>query len=195
MPYTYKNILNLQLPGTDGKNKAPREVLNEIMHPDFGPGSIDFGAITPMPPWAERNEPQQEPWMLAHWGVAGNASGLEESVRTYDGGFTIEFDTTGSPVRELMQRLSMMFPHIPGLLVDYVWASADVGKDQGMVQYQGGEQTYEYIPEPGSAATFELAFDVFATDAADHDLVFDPELGTYRYGGPEQRAEEDEDEA
>jgi hypothetical protein len=195
MPYTYKNVLNLQLPGADGKNKAPMEALTAIMHPDYGPGSIDLGAITPMPPWAANDPTRRENWMLEHWGVPGNASGLEESVRTYDGGFTIEFDTIGSPVRELMKKLSMMFPDIPGLMVDYIWASADVGKAQGMVQFQGGDQTYEYIPEPGSAAAFELAFDVFATDAADHGLVFDPELGTYRYGGPEQRAKEDQSEA
>jgi hypothetical protein len=131
--------------------------------------------------------------MLENWGVPGNAGGLEESVRTYDGGSTIEFDTIGNPVRELMRKLSMMFPHIPGLIVDYIWASADVGKDQGMIQFQSGEQTYEYIPEPGTAAAFELAFDVFATEASDHGLVFDAELGTYRYDSRNSEVENHEE--
>jgi hypothetical protein len=193
MPYTYKNVLNFQLPGADGKNNALMEALTAITHPDYGLGSIDFGAITPVPPWAANNPARRENWMLEHWSVPGNASGLEETVRTYDGGSTIEFDTIGSPVRELMRKLSMMFPDIPGLLVDYVWASVDVGKDQGMIQFQGGEQTYEYIPAPGSAAAFELAFDVFATEAADHGLAFDSELGTYRYDSRKSEAENHEE--
>jgi hypothetical protein len=193
MPYTYKNVLNFQLPGADGKNNALMEALTAIMHPDYGSGSIDFGAITPVPPWAANDPARCENWMLEHWGVSSNAGGLEESVCTYDGGSTIEFETIGSPVRELMRKLSVMFSDTPGLLVDYIWASADVGKDQGMIQFQGGEQTYEYIPAPGTAAAFELAFDVFATEAADHGLVFDAELGTYRYDSRNSEAENHEE--
>lgn len=181
MPYQYKNILNLQLLVKSRKDNPIREILNEIQHPDFGLGSIDFGTITPMPPWAVRREHLREPWMREHWAVAENAGGLAESVASYDGGETLEFDTTGRDVRELMRRLSLMFPHLSSLTVDYLWASADVGKDCGMVQYQNGEQIYEYIPEPGSSAAFELAFDVFATDAGAHGLVFDNNLDTYRY--------------
>jgi hypothetical protein len=69
------------------------------------------------------------------------------------------------------------------LVVDYLWASEDVGKDSGMAQFADGEQIYEYIPEPGSSAAYEAAFDIFATSSDDHGLVFDPALGTYRYGG------------
>jgi len=200
MAYTYKNILNLQ-----GSGEAVREVILVIQHPDFGPGSIDFNHITPMPLWASRgNETSREAWCKEHWGVTANALGLEESVETYDGGDTIEFNTLAGDVRELMRKLSMMFPAdglrpADGLTVDYLWASSDVGKDGGMVQFQRGEQTYEYIPEPGSPAAYELAFDIFATSAADHGLVFDNDLGTYRYsgqslsGGQSLREREDDD--
>ncbi len=178
MPYKYKNVVNLQ-----GPEALIQAVLQEIQHPDYGPGSIDFDAITPMPPWVFANgEALRESWCRENWGVPDNAGGLTESTGTYDDGETIEFDTLGGDVRDLMRKLSMMFPG-SGLVVDYLWASEDVGKDSGMAQFMEGEQTYEYIPAPGSDAAYEAAFDIFGTDAAAHGLVFDASLGTYRYGG------------
>jgi hypothetical protein len=136
-----------------------------------------------MPPWVSVNgEALRESWSRENWGVPDNAGGLAESAATYDGGETIEFDTMDGDVRDLMRKFSMMFPD-QGFVVDYVWASEDVGKDSGAAQFMDGEQTYEYIPAPGSAAAYEAAFDVFGTDAASHGLVFDADLGTYRYGG------------
>ncbi len=85
-----------------------------------------------------------------------------------------------------MCKLSMMFPsgkNGGGLVVDYLWASEDVGKDSGMAQFSDSEQTYEYIPAPDSAAAYEAAFDIFGTDAAAHGLVFDAASNTYRYAG------------
>lgn len=178
MAYKYKNILNMQ-----GDDFAIRTVIHGIQHAEFGCGSIDFNMITPMPPWVSQGpENVRESWCKAHWGVTGNASGLAESVKTYDGGDTVEFDTSGGDVRELMRLLSLCFP-AHDLTVDYLWASENVGKDGGMVQFKNGEQTYEYIPEPDSSAAYELAFDIFSTCADDHGLVFDAELGTYRYKG------------
>ena len=184
MAYRYKNVINLQ--GPDAMIQA---ALHTIRHPKHGPGSIDFNAITPMPPWvAVGKEGLRESWCKENWGVPENAGGLDESTETYDGGATIEFDTVGSDVRDLMRKLSMMFPpdakvFDSGLAVDYLWASEDVGKDSGMAQFIDGEQTYEYIPEPDSAAAYEAAFDIFGTSADAHGLIFDAELGTYRYGG------------
>ena len=178
MAYKYKNVLNLQAP-----DKVIREILSSIQHTEHGLGSIDFNTITPMPPWVlAGSESAKESWCKENWGAPENASGLAQSVASYDGGDTIEFDTLGSDVRELMRKLSMMFPQA-GLVVDYLWASEDVGADVGAVQFIDGEQVYEYIPEAGSSAAFEMAFDVFATNAKAHGLVFDDTLGTYRYEG------------
>jgi hypothetical protein len=182
-------VVNLQGPET-----VIRTALRDIQHAGYGLGSVDFNTITPMPPWVKAGqEALRESWCKEHWGVPENAGGLAESTDTYDGGETIEFDTTGGDVRELMRKLSMMYPST-GFVVDYLWASEDVGKDSGSVQFLDGEQAYEYIPEPGSAAAYEAAFDVFATDAASHGLVFDAELGTYRYGGALFARREDADE-
>ena len=178
MAYKYKNVLNLQ-----GSDEVVQTILHSIQHSEYGPGSIDFNAITPMPPWAAVNgDTMRESWCEEHWGVPESAGGLTESVDTYDGGETIEFDTIGGDVRELMQKLSMMFPRLK-FTVDYLWASEDIGKDSGAVQFRAGEQTYEYIYPPGSAAAYEAAFDIFATSANEHGLVFDDTLGTYRYDG------------
>jgi hypothetical protein len=178
MAYKYKNVINLQ-----GPEETIQEALWQIHHPDYGPGTIDFNAITPMPTWVSVNgDAARESWSRENWGVPENAGGLAESLDSYDGGETIEFDTMGGDVRELMRKLSMMFPGT-GLVVDYLWASEDVGKDSGMAQFAEGKQIYEYIPEPGSSAAYEAAFDIFATSANDHGLVFDAALGTYRYGG------------
>jgi len=178
MANKYRNVLNLQDSG-----ETVRTILRYIQHTEHGPGSIDFNAITPMPPWvAVGVDAMRERWCMENWGAPENAGGLAESVATYDGGYTIEFGTLDGDVRELMRKLSMMFPH-HDFTVDYLWASEDVGKDSGMVQFKAGEQTYEYIPPPGSVAAYESAFDIFSTEAADHGLVFDDELGTYRYCG------------
>jgi len=178
MASKYRNVLNLQ--GTDN---IAQTILHYIQHPEHGPGSIDFNAITPMPLWVAVNgDAIRETWCVENWEVRENAGGLAESVATYDGGYTIEFDTLGGDIRELMRKLSMMFPHLD-FAVDYLWASEDVSKDSGSVTFKTGEQTYEYIPTPGSDAAYELAFDIFSTEAADHGLVFDDELGTYRYCG------------
>ena len=160
MPYRYKNVINLQ--GPDAMVKA---ALRIIRHPEYGPGSIDFNTITPMPTWVTAGKEElRESWCRENWGVPENAAGLTESAATYDGGETIEFNTLGGDVRDLMRKLSMMFPPNKngmdsGLAVDYLWASEDVGKDSGMCQFVAGEQTYEYIPEPESAAAYEAAFD------------------------------------
>jgi len=166
-----------------GIDKGDYAILHYIQYPEHGPGSIDFNAITPMPPWAAVNgDAMRECWCMKNWKAPENAGGLTEGVGTYDGGNTIEFDTLGGDVRDLTRKLSMMFPHLD-FAVDYLWASEDIGKDSGSVTFKTGEQTYEYIPTPGSDAAYELAFDIFSTDAAAHGLVFDDELGTYRYGG------------
>ena len=175
MPYKYKNILNIQ--GSDG---SVREALLQIMDEKLGVGSIDFNKITPMPRWAKcGSEGMREQWCRENWTVPENAGGLEASVKGYDGGDTIEFDTVGGNVHDLMQKLSVMFPDSPDLAFDYLWASEDVGKDGGMMQFTHGELTYEYIPEADSQEAYELAFDIFSTDAAEHGLVFDSGTGTY----------------
>lgn len=186
MPYQYRNILNLQA----DEKKTAQSIIQAIQHPGHGLGSVDFNAITPMPPWAH-SEPDRTVWMLEQWGVSDNAGGLAETVITYDGMETLEFNTTGSAVRELMRKLSMMFPQLADFVVDYLWASADVGKDCGSVQFYRGKQTYEYIPEPGSCEAYELSFDIFNTNSADHGLIFDLGLGTYRYGGSADKTEQE----
>lgn len=194
MPNRFKNYINLQHPGHPIQPDAQvRAALKRIQHPNYGSGSIDFGAITPIPTWAASGE-ERSAWMKAHWGVSANALGLEESVRNYDGGNAIEFDTEGADVRELARKLSLMLRE-DRIVVDYMWACDDVGKDCGMLQFSGGEQVYEYIPEPGSGGAYTLAFDVFGTSAADYGLILDPEQETYRYIGTENPHEEGQDEA
>lgn len=183
MPFLYKHFLNLQRPGHPGQPDAQvRRALHRIQDRRWGIGSIDFGAITPIPTWATASDVEQREWTKAHWGVAGNTVDPESSARAYDGGSAIEFDTMDSDVRELMRKLSLMLRE-DRIVVDYLWASSDVGMDCGMLQYRDGELIYEHLPEPGSTGAYELSFDIFGTRASDYGLVLDSSSGSYRYAG------------
>lgn len=164
-------------------------ILAAIADDTVGIGSIDFGKITPMPPWvfsgaldketAEiRSEDSWLAWRQENWGTRWNAIDPQQSADLYDGKDTICFRTRDTDVRGLMARLSLMFSHVA---FDYVWASEDVGKDAGALQFQNGNVLFSHIPVPESRAAYELAFDVLHTSAEEYGLRLDPCRKTYFY--------------
>ena len=72
MAYKYKNVINLQ-----GPEAVIQMALFDIQHLEYGIGSIDFDAITPMPRWVVAGgDTLCESWCMEHWGVTENASEL-----------------------------------------------------------------------------------------------------------------------
>ena len=163
-------------------------VLRFIQNDAAGIGSIDFGAIEPMPPWVYSGElsPEAEErygaencwkrWCLSRWGCARNAVFPERSVEEYDGGDTILFFTEDCDVRELMRKVSLVFK---SSRFDYMWADEETGKSAGLISFRDGVATPQILPEAYSRAAYELAFDAFGTKAEDHGLV--PDSDTYIY--------------
>lgn len=184
---TVRNILNVQ--GGGAKAAALLDFIADRRH---GRGSIDFNKITPMPPWVYRQpanlallekygeENCSRGWCLAHWGTPQNALRPEKSAREYDGGSAIRFDTEDRDVRELVRKLSLVFKD---LLLDYLWASEDVGSSVGAAQYRDGEAVLEFIPAPGTRAAVEKSLDILGGRAADYGLTFNPATGNYEYKG------------
>ena len=125
-----RNILHIQ-----GGASQAAALLDFIADRRYGRGSIDLNRITPMPPWVYRQPTNMEllrkygeencsrGWCLRHWGVDQNVLHPEKSVRQYDGGPAIRFDTMDGDVRELIRKLSLVFKE---LYLDYLWASEDV---------------------------------------------------------------------
>ena len=175
----------LQLRGTAAEIAA---VLRFVQQ-DAGPGSIDFDAIEPMPPWIfsgalspeaeQRYGPEHcwKQWCLTHWGCVRNALFPEKSAEEYDGGDTILFFTEDCDVRELMRKLSLVFKP---LRFDYMWADEETGKNAGLISFRDGVETPRYLPDAYSREAYELAFDAFGTQPEDHGLVRNHETYIYR---------------
>ena len=182
-----RNILHIQ-----GGASQAAALLDFIADRRYGRGSIDLNRITPMPPWVYRQPTNMEllrkygeencsrGWCLKHWGVDQNVLHPEQSVRQYDGGPAIRFDTMDGDVRELIRKLSLVFKE---LYLDYLWASEDVGSLVGAAQYRDGEPLIEFIPTPGSRAAIEKALDILGGKASDYGLVYNPAAGNYEYRG------------
>ena len=188
-----RNILNVQ--GGGAKFAA---LFDFIADRKLGRGSIDLNRITPMPPWVYRQptnrallekygeENCSRGWCLAHWGTAQNVLRPERSVKLYDGGSAIRFDTEDRDIRELVRKLSLVFKD---LYLDYLWASEDVGTNVGAVQVKDGEALIEFIPTPGTRAAIEKSLDILGARAADYGLVYDPATNNYEYRGEQNYGE------
>ena len=184
------NILHVQ--GDSGKAAA---LLDFIADRRNGRGSVDFNRITPMPPWVYRQptnlailqkygeENCSKGWCLRNWGADQNALRPEQSVKSYDGGPAIRFETADSDVRELIRKLSLIFNE---LYLDYLWASEDVGGSVGAVQYRDGEALIEFIPTPGTRAAVEKSLDILGAKASDFGLCYNPATGSYEYSKGEK---------
>lgn len=182
-----RNILNVQ--GGRAKSAA---LLAYIADSRYGRGSIDFNRITPMPPWVYRQPTNLEllekygeencsrGWCLKNWGCAQNALHPEQTGQAYDGGSAIRFDTEDSDVRELIRKLSLIFPDS---FLDYLWASEDIGSQVGAVQYRDGQALIEFLPTPGTRAAIEKSLDILGARASDYGLTYNPAIGNYEYQG------------
>ncbi|WP_066456631.1 hypothetical protein [Anaerotruncus rubiinfantis] len=186
MPIVH-NILNIQ-----GGSAQAAALLDYISDRRYGRGSIDLNKITPMPPWVYRKptnlallerygeENCSRGWCLRNWGVDQNILNPKQSAGSYDGGSAIRFESADRDVRDLIEKLSLIFKNN---FIDYLWASEDIGSNVGAVQYRDGEPLIEFIPAPGTRAAVEKSLDILGAKASEFGLIYNPATGNYEYKG------------
>lgn len=111
-------------------------------------------------------------WCIRKWGTKWNAYEVEWG---YD---YVCFQTAWSGVPELVAKLSKKFPDIA---MDYYYADEDIGRNCGQIAFQDGKVIDMDIPDMDSKEAYELAFQVWATEAADWGFKYDEKSGTYIY--------------
>lgn len=110
----------------------------------------------------------------AKWGTKWNT---EEGCLLDDDG-NLRFDTAWSAPSPVLKALSEKFPTVS---FHHAWADEDIGQNVGQSTYLNGKVVDSYLPEPGSAQAYELAFEILETSAEEHCLRYDPKTSTYVY--------------
>ncbi len=110
----------------------------------------------------------------AKWGTKWNT---EEGCLLDDDG-KLRFDTAWSAPIPVLKALSEKFPTVS---FHHAWADEDIGYNVGQNTYLNGEVVDSYLPEPGSAQAYNLAFEILDTTPEEQSLRFDPKTNTYVY--------------
>ena len=142
---TLKKILEAIQKDNDGENR------------DFGPGTIDFDKLIPMPP-EYLNDGRWYDWRWDHWGTKWNSYD-----NCYNADRRIEFLTAWSPPHEIMAELARRFPEA-GFL--HRWADEDIGSNVGQRGYEHGECVEIYEPSDQKEC-IDLACEVWGDDPLD----------------------------
>ena len=142
--------------------KGNKKFENEKAVLDYGRMALDniinYGAID----WYE--------WSIQNWGTKWNAheTEIEDNV--------IWFDTAWSPVPELMQKLSSMFPEN---YFEYDFSEEQICELCGEFEFENGDCTKELIFDEGSKEAYEKGFE-FWPDSKRY-YKFDKKKNTYCY--------------
>ena len=144
-----KEILAFIQKDDDGENR------------DFGPGTIDFNKLIPMPP-EYLDDGRWYEWRWENWGTKWNSYD-----NYYDGDHTIDFFTAWSAPHEILQALTDRFP---GVYITHRWADEDLGSNVGQREYLNGECVGDIEPE-FSAESLEMACDIWGGEPIDYGFV------------------------
>ena len=115
---TMKRILEAIRKDDDGQNRK------------FGPGTVDFDKIIPMPP-EYLDDGRWYDWRWEHWGTKWNSYDEE-----YDGENTISFLTAWCPPHKILEALSERFPDVR---FTHRWADEEIGANVGEREYEHGD--------------------------------------------------------
>ncbi len=182
MPNHVTNILSFE----DIPYEQIKEILEAIKNDEYGIGSIDFNKIIPMPENIFRGNLGTEErklygsdnwydWSIENWGTKWNGydfAPFEEGQRS------IEFNTAWATVLPVIEALSEKYPDA---VIKIRWSDEDFGYNVGEREYQNGESIYEYEPEGGSKAAYELAADIHDYDLAEEGYRLSEDGTTYEY--------------
>ena len=164
-----------------------QEILGAIQHDHFGPGSIDFNKLIPMPDDVYQGnlgakEMKEYPgtknwygWSVENWGTKWNAYDFENLPKIKDG---IVFNTAWSSVPAIVQKISERFPDVG---IEYAWADEDFGSNTGLLEFKDGAVQRMYIPEDRTNEAFRFAAAVQGADLNEFGYKENPETGDVEF--------------
>ena len=151
----------------DCDERTAQEILSFIQKDDdgenekFGPGTIDFNKLIPMPP-EYLNDDRWYDWRIKNWGTKWNA--YDEGS---DGVSTISFLTAWSPPHEIMEALTERFT---GVYFTHRWADEDIGSNVGQREYLNGECVGVIEPD-SQEECIDIACAVWGGEPMDYGYV------------------------
>ena len=151
MPNHVTNIIQCS-----GDERRINEMLQAIQNDQFGPGSISFNKIIPMPDYvftglvgeAERRlygKNNWYDWSIENWDTKWDAYGFECIIPGEND--TIWCQTAWSAPHKVISRLAEMYPDIR---FQHEWADEDIGSNCGRKIYENGRCFSEWYPETES---------------------------------------------
>lgn len=187
MPNHVTNIIHLR-----GDAEQIRKLRQAVMNDRFGPGSIDFEKVIPMPDDIFRGdldmtqrsrygEKNWYDWSTKNWGTKWNAYGFDE-LRGHQGVDTICFMTAWKAPHNVIGHLAQMYPDLE---LEHNWADDDFGNNCGKRVYSNGILDSVYEPEYGRESQ-EHAASVRGEELADRGLVLNEEGTEYVYRESEE---------
>lgn len=192
-----------------GSPEKVMNILDAIKNDEIDAGSLDFGKITPMPPWVWNKgglgrETEQKygaencwyDWCINNWGTKWNTYGFDH-LGHYNGE-THQTDFDKLSAEEYFKRfgstiefqtawsapvdlMKKLSMMYPDNLVGFCWADEDMGSNVGEVEFSDGQAKFENIPSDQSKEAYEVFSRVNDTNAEDNDLMFDEHSGTYEW--------------
>lgn len=152
-----------------GDKERIKEMLLAVQNDEYGPGSISFDKIIPMPPELDiecgrsKTDPQVirniqkygvpdwYDWRREHWNTKWDAGGYEKG-RDYSQCDKLAFRTAWFEPVPVIQKMSEMYPDIE---FTHQWAGEQLGHYCGTAVYLAGEQTeYELMQENEYSTAF-----------------------------------------
>lgn len=187
MPNHVTNIIHIQ-----GDPEQIEKIRQAVMNDKFGPGSIDFEKIIPMPgdifrgdlDITERSrygEKNWYDWCIKNWGTKWNAYGFD-SLQGFQDADTICFLSAWKPPHDVIGKLAQMHPDLG---MEHSWADDDLGNNCGKRVYANGVLDSVYEPEYGRESQ-EYAASVLGEDLADRGLVLNEQGTEYEYRDPDE---------
>ena len=184
MPNNVTNILTVS-----GDPKRMAELFEAVKMDKYGPGSLDFAKVIPMPDdiyrgnlgKAEFEKKKKNNWMdwsIEHWGSKWNSYGYNEYTAKEFDGSSLRFQTAWSDVHQVIERLAQQYPD---LQFSYYWADEDFGNNVGQREYENGVETECYIPNCHSREALELAAEIHQIDLEDEGYIWNESANEYEY--------------
>lgn len=177
--------------GDDAQKQAMFEAIKQDK---FGPGSVDFSKIIPMPEHIFRGNLGQAEreqygsanwydWSIVNWGTKWNSYGYHDYTEKDFDGATLTFDTAWSNPQPVISALAEKYP---GLHFSHKWADEDFGYNVGHKEFENGEEIFSHIPDGGSKEAIELAAEVWNYDLEEMGYLYNETTGQYEYHDPEE---------
>lgn len=144
-----------------GNPDSIREMLLAVQNDEYGPGSISFEKIIPMPPELDiklgrsKTDPQVirniqlygasdwYDWRVKNWNTKWDAYGFEKST-DYSQGKGLAFLTAWKEPAPVIRKLSEMYPDIE---FTHQWADEHMTQYSGEAKYVAGEQVKHELIE------------------------------------------------